>query len=116
MALEERAPRSRGIGLARAFAMAWAALACGLFLAWSLFACSGTEVPDPEDTLMGQVQDMDGGPAVAARVIAIGGSDAQQAASEDPEKVSRDVQYTDEHGNFAFGKKMAAGTYDLYFE
>ncbi len=116
MAIEERAPRSGGIRFARALAMAWAALACGLFVACGLAACTGTEVPDPEDSIMGQVQGVDGEPAVSARVIAVGGPDAKQASYEDSEKVSQDVQYTDEHGHFAFGKNMAPGTYDLFFE
>lgn len=117
MALEERVPRSRGIRLARAFAMAWAALACGLFLGCGQMSHSGTEVPDPTDAaVVGHVQGVDGQPAVAARVIAWGGQAASQAAQEDPEKVYRDTQYTDGEGRFAFSDKLAPGLYDFYFE
>ncbi|MBW8888406.1 MAG: hypothetical protein JF616_11680 [Fibrobacteres bacterium] len=116
MAPEERAPRPRGIGFACTFATAWGALACALFLASGPVACSGTEVPDHDEAFLGQVQGVDGEPAVSARVIAWGGPDARQAAEEDHEKVSLDTQYTDEHGHFAFGKELASGTYDLYFD
>jgi len=117
MVLEERAPRPRGIRFARTFAMAWVALACGFFLACGPVACSGTEVPDPEEAAVsGQVQGVDGGPAVSARVIAWGGPDARQAAYDDSGKVSSDTQYTDGHGYFAFGKRLASGTYDFFFE
>src|SRR5437868_2081507 len=100
MILEERVPRPKGMRIARAFAMAWAALACGLFLVCGPLGCFGTEVPDPEEAFSGQVQGVDGAPAAAARVIAWGGPDARQAAEEDSGKVSYETQYTDEHGHF----------------
>jgi hypothetical protein len=116
MELEERAPRPKSMNFARVLTPAWAALAYGFFLACGPLACSGTEVPDPEDSVSGEVQGIDGGPAVAARVIALGGPDARRAADDNSGTVSSETQYTDEHGHFAFSKNLAPGRYDFWFE
>src|SRR6185369_7460896 len=114
---EERVPRPGKMNFARASGLALGSLLGGMFLACGPLACSGTEVPDPDDAaLLGQVQGVDGQPAASARVIAWGDPAARQAADENPGTVYRDTQYTDGQGRFSFGKQLAAGTYELYFE
>lgn len=116
MELEEPASRLKRMSMVRLFPLTSGALAWALFLVCGLVACSGTEVPDPDDSVTGMVRGADGSPAVAARVIAWGDMVARQTANDQPGTVYRDTQYTDGKGNFAFGKELAAGTYQLYFE
>jgi hypothetical protein len=75
-------------------------------------------VPDPEDqqvALWGCVE-KDDGPAVAARVIAWADAKTRNTAAADPGATLYDTQFTDAQGRFAFGRKLAQGTYNLFFE
>jgi hypothetical protein len=96
---------------AGAAACLWLCFLLGCGLEPSSRRC-GTEVPDPEDkdlTVAGCVEGLDQQPAVAARVIAWP-SNASQAAA------GGITQYTDGNGRFSFGKELAPGNYDLYFQ
>jgi hypothetical protein len=75
----------------------------------------GTEVPDPEDkdlTVAGCVEGPDQQPAVAARVIALPSS-ASHGGGVDGGAIT---QVTDKNGRFSFGKELAPGDYNLYFQ
>ena len=88
-------------------------------------ALCGTEHQDPDEVVVGCVDQENGGPAVGVRVVAVpvGGGRAgagkfMAGASVADSAIVRqvDTAWTNSNGRYTFDKKLAPGEYDLYFE
>lgn len=94
-----------------------AAIAAALAV-FSVFpACTGTDIPDPEEyAFKGQVRSAEGDPASGARVIALRQQGPVSPEAAEHGMVSTDTVFADNGGAFTFGKSLATGNYDLFFE